>query len=169
MQDLFLLSEEFGFSGLLSQVTDFISAHSVADSEAWKRISDLEAKNRQQDRELCLLQKEVVDLRGAQMQNIAEIREGRSREAAESSRLAELSHLAGENASLGCAQEKSDKEIGELCAQFAQEQTNHVRERESMKLEMVELREAQKPEIAAVRDEATEWGRVLCEQLAIVK
>jgi hypothetical protein len=133
------------------------------DSEARTRISDLEAKNRQHDREICLLQKEVVDLRGAQMQDIAEIREGRSLEAAE------LSRLAGENASLGCAQEKLDKEIGELRAQFAQEQTNHVRERESMKLEMVELQEAQKREIAAVHDEVTEWGRVLREQLTIVK
>jgi hypothetical protein len=65
MQDLFLLCNEFGFSGLHSQVTDFISAHSVADSEARKRLSDLEAKNRQQDRKLCFLQKEVVDLQEA--------------------------------------------------------------------------------------------------------
>jgi uncharacterized coiled-coil protein SlyX len=130
MQDLFLLCKEFGFVGLHSQVTDFISAHSVADSETRKRISDLEAKNRQQDRKLCLLQKEVVDLREAnkaQKQDIAEIGEGRSHEAAE------LSCLEGENASLGCAQAKSDKEIEELRAQFAQEQTNQAREREAMK------------------------------------
>jgi hypothetical protein len=40
MQDLFLLCEEFGFFGLLSQVTDFISAHSVADFAARKYISE---------------------------------------------------------------------------------------------------------------------------------
>jgi hypothetical protein len=114
MQDLFLLCNEFGFSGVLSQVTDFISAHSVADSEARKRISDLEANNGK----LCFLQKEVVDLREAnkaQVQDIAKLREERSHEAAE------LLRLGGENVSLRCAQAKSDKEIGELCAQFAQE------------------------------------------------
>jgi hypothetical protein len=49
MNDLFLLCEEFGFASLLSQVTDFISTHSVAHSKARQSISDLEAKNGQQD------------------------------------------------------------------------------------------------------------------------
>jgi hypothetical protein len=157
MQDLFLLCEEFGFSGLHSQVTDFISAHSVADSEARKRIGDLEVNNRK----LCLLQKEIIDLREAnkaQMQDIAEIQKGRSHETAELSRLGE------ENASLRCAQTKSDKEMGEFRAQFAQEQTNHAREREAMKREIAELREAQKREIAALRGEFMEQLSGLREQ-----
>jgi hypothetical protein len=153
MNDLFLLSEKFGFVSLQSQVTEYISAHSIVDYEARKRVSDLEAKNRQQARKYCLLQKEVVDLREAnkvQMQDIAEIREGRAREAAE------LSHLAGEIASLaqasrlqqqeivdlreankaqkeeigalGGAQAKSDNEVSELRAQFGREQEATKRE-----------------------------------------
>jgi septal ring factor EnvC (AmiA/AmiB activator) len=89
MNDFFILCKEFVFASLLSQVSDFIARHRVADEKARKRISDLEAKNREQDRKLSLLQKDVLDLRRAnksQMQDIAEIREGRSR-------------LAGENAS----------------------------------------------------------------------
>jgi hypothetical protein len=34
MNDLFLLCHEFGFTSLLSQVTDFISGHSAVDYEA---------------------------------------------------------------------------------------------------------------------------------------
>jgi hypothetical protein len=180
MHDLLSLCHEFGFSGLLSQVTDLISAHSVADFEARKRISDLEAKNRQQDRKLCLLQKEVIDLREArkaQMQDIAEIREGRSREAAELSRLGRENvslTQAGkvqkqEISALGCTQAKSDKEMGELRAQFAQEQTNQAREREAVKQEMAELQEAQTREIAALRSEFREQLSGLREQLGIVK
>jgi hypothetical protein len=63
MQDLFLLCEEFGLVGLHSQIPEFISAHSVADSEARKHISDLDAKNRQQERELCLQQKRLSTCR----------------------------------------------------------------------------------------------------------
>jgi hypothetical protein len=78
-------------------------------------VSDLEAKNRQQDRKLCLLQKEVVDLREAnemQLQDIAEIREERFREAAE------LSRLAGELASFPQANRVQKQELGTLrCAQ----------------------------------------------------
>jgi hypothetical protein len=77
---------------------------------------------------------------------------------------AELSRLGGENAPLGCAQAKSDKEMGELRAQFAQEQTNQAREQA-----MAELREAQKREIAALRGEFMEQLSDLREQLAIVK
>jgi hypothetical protein len=40
-----------------------MSAHSVVDDEARKRVSDLEEKNRQQNRKHCLLQKEAIDLR----------------------------------------------------------------------------------------------------------
>jgi hypothetical protein len=47
ISDLLLFCEEFGFVSLLSQVTDDIWAHAVADSEARNPISDLEAKNRQ--------------------------------------------------------------------------------------------------------------------------
>jgi hypothetical protein len=102
---------------------------------------------------LGLLEKVVLALQEAnkaQMQDIAEIREGRSREATG------MSRLAGENASLApaskvqkqeiCALEwaqvKSDKELLELRTQLAQELANHVRERERMKRKMAELREA---------------------------
>jgi lysozyme family protein len=125
MNDLLSLCNEFGFTGLLSQVTDFIAAHSVVDYEARKWVSDLKEKSQQQDRKLCLPQREIVDLRDAnnrQLQDIAEIQEGRSRE------VTELSRLGCENASLtqasrvqkqelGAAQANSDKE---LRAQFAQ-------------------------------------------------
>jgi hypothetical protein len=50
---------------LLSQVTEFIFAHSAVGAEARKCVSDLEEENGQQDREHCLLQKEVVELREA--------------------------------------------------------------------------------------------------------
>jgi hypothetical protein len=73
---------------------------------------------------------------------------------------AELSRLGCENAPLGCAQAKSDKEMGELRAQFAQEQ---------MKQAMAELLEALKREIAALRGEFMEQLSDLREQLAIVK
>jgi hypothetical protein len=63
MNDLLLLSEEFGFASLLSQVTAFISANSVVDGEARRRVNDLEERNRQQKRKYSLLQKETVDLR----------------------------------------------------------------------------------------------------------
>jgi hypothetical protein len=104
MNDLLLLSEEFGFASLLSQVTEYISAHTVVDYEARKRISDLEAKNRQQTRKYCLLQKEAVDLREANKAQKEEI------------------------LSLGRAQAKSDKEMSELRAQFAREQGATKRE-----------------------------------------
>jgi hypothetical protein len=96
------------------------------------------------------------DANKAQLQDIAEMREGRSREVAELSRL-------------GGAQAKSDKEMGEIRAQLAQEQMNDLREWEAMKREMTELREAQKREIAALRGEFTEGDSGLREKLAIVK
>jgi hypothetical protein len=39
MRVLLSLCKTFGFIDLLSQVPDFISAHSVADSEAQQRVS----------------------------------------------------------------------------------------------------------------------------------
>jgi hypothetical protein len=208
VNDLFLLCEEFGFASLFSQVSDFISAHSVVDSEAPKGATDIIEENLQIKEALCplqevllgvqnanlhlargneslqrslwLLHKEVVDLRAAnkvQMEDIAEIREERSREAAELSRLGgKIASLAQasrfqkqEIVALGCAQAKSNTEMCELRAQFVQELMNHVREREAMKREMAELREAQKREIAALRGEIMERDGGLGEQLAIVQ
>jgi hypothetical protein len=150
------------------------------DSEARTRISDLEAKNWQENRKLCSPQKEVLDLHEAnkgQMQDIAEIREGRSREAAE------LLRLAGENATfpqasrvqkqeidaLRCAQAKFNKEMGELRPQLVQALTNHAKEWEALKQEMAELREAQKREIAALCGEFTERDSSMHKELVIVK
>jgi hypothetical protein len=53
MNDLLLLWEEFDFASLLSLVTVLISAHSVIDGEARKRVSDLEEKDRRQTRKYC--------------------------------------------------------------------------------------------------------------------
>jgi hypothetical protein len=53
MKDLFLLSEEFGFTSLLSQVTDFISVHSVVDSEGPKSARDITEENLQIKEALC--------------------------------------------------------------------------------------------------------------------
>jgi ribosomal protein L29 len=178
MNDLSLFCKEFGFSNLLSPFTDFVSAHSVADSKAWHSISDLEAKNRQQDGKRRLLQNEFIDMREvnkAQMQDIAAIREGRSHEATEFSclagkniSLAEASRLQQQEiVALGCAQAKSDKEMRELRAQLAQEQTNQAMKLESMKRDIAELREAQRREIGALRCEFTKWDRGLREKLAI--
>jgi hypothetical protein len=124
MNDLFLLGQEFSFVSLLSQVTSFISEHSVVDSEAAKVATDITEENQQVketpcslqkalsevqtmnfqlargdeslQRSLSLLQKEVLDLREAnkvQMRDIAEMREGRSREAAELSRSCRVSRV----------------------------------------------------------------------------
>jgi len=41
-QNPFSLCNEFGFPGLLSQVTDFISGHSAADYEARQRVNGVE-------------------------------------------------------------------------------------------------------------------------------
>jgi hypothetical protein len=65
MNDMLLLCEEFGFASLLSQVTAFISGHTVVDSEARKRVSGVEERNTEQERELYLLQKEILDLQEA--------------------------------------------------------------------------------------------------------
>jgi hypothetical protein len=171
MNELFLLGQEFGFANLLSQVTSFISEHSVVDSEAPKGATDITEENLQVKGALCplqkalsgvqntnfqlargneslqqslsLLQKEVLDLREAnkvQMRDIAEMREGRAREAAELSRLAgEIASQAQtsrlqkeENDGLGRSQAKSDKEMSEFRAQFGREQ-------EAMKLEIAAL------------------------------
>jgi hypothetical protein len=45
MQEPLLLCNEFGFTGLLSQVADFISAHSVADYEVRQCVSGVEEQN----------------------------------------------------------------------------------------------------------------------------
>jgi hypothetical protein len=92
MQDLLSLCKEFGFFGLHSQVTEFISRHSVADYEARKAVSDitedtlqirqalcplqgalsrLAHDNGQLEQSLSLLRKEVVDLREAHARKIA--------------------------------------------------------------------------------------------------
>jgi hypothetical protein len=47
MNDLQLLCEEFGFTSLLTQVSDFISTHSVAEEEARKSISGISEENLQ--------------------------------------------------------------------------------------------------------------------------
>jgi hypothetical protein len=49
-------------AALLSQISDFRLEHGVVDDEARKRNYCVEEQNIQQDRALCLLQKEVSDL-----------------------------------------------------------------------------------------------------------
>jgi hypothetical protein len=45
MTDLSSLGEEFNFTSLLSHATDFISAHSVLDSEGPKGTTDITEEN----------------------------------------------------------------------------------------------------------------------------
>jgi hypothetical protein len=52
---LFLLCTEFGFVNLLSQVSDFIAAHSVVDSEGAKTATDIAEENLQIKEAACPL------------------------------------------------------------------------------------------------------------------
>jgi hypothetical protein len=77
---LFLLCEEFGFTALLSQVSDFRSQHAVVedeaviDDEARKGVYRVEEQNQQQDRAFGLLQQEIADLREEHLREIAGMR-----------------------------------------------------------------------------------------------
>jgi hypothetical protein len=115
MNDLLLFCGEFGLASLLCQVTTFISAHSVVGGELRNRVSDLEEKNRQQNRKHWLLQKGVVELRETNKAEKEEI------------------------ATIGRVQAKSDKEKSELRAQFAREQANDAKEHKMMKREIAAL------------------------------
>jgi hypothetical protein len=55
MDDLFLLCKEFGFASLLSQVSDFIVADSIVDSERPNGATDITEENLQIKESLCPL------------------------------------------------------------------------------------------------------------------
>jgi chromosome segregation ATPase len=143
MHDLLSLCNEFDFSGLHSQVTDFISAHSVAEDGARKAASDitedklqirqalrplqgalscLTRDNGHLEQFLSLLRKDVVDLREAHAWKIATLEKGQTES---SGRLAnyekEQEALKREIAGFREAQARSDREVEELRAQLAQE------------------------------------------------
>jgi hypothetical protein len=103
MNGLFLLCNEFGFTRLLSEVSDYNSAHSVVDSQGPNGTRDITGEklqikealcpvkealsgvikvnmnlargNESLQQSLCLSKKEALDLREAEMRDIAEIRE----------------------------------------------------------------------------------------------
>jgi hypothetical protein len=62
---LSLLCEEFEFGALLSRVSAVKMRTSVVDEEARRRIGCVEEQTIQQDRTLCFLQEEIVELRAA--------------------------------------------------------------------------------------------------------
>jgi hypothetical protein len=116
MNDIFLLCEEFEFAALLSQVSDFRRQHAVIDDEARKSVSRVEEQNQRQRRALCLLQKEMAD-----------VREGHSREiAALSAQFAPyIDTLKGQF-------------TGDM-ANLRNEQAGHAKEEEAMKREIAAL------------------------------
>jgi hypothetical protein len=63
MDDLHLLCDEFGFTGLLTQVSNFISAHSAAEDEARKGVTDIAEENLQIKGALFPLQEALAGLR----------------------------------------------------------------------------------------------------------
>jgi uncharacterized protein (DUF3084 family) len=65
VNDLRLLSEEFGFAALRSQVSKFQEGVSVVHEKARRCIAQVEEQNLQQDRTLDVLQREVVELQTA--------------------------------------------------------------------------------------------------------
>jgi hypothetical protein len=96
---------------LLSPVSDFIAAYFVVDDKTRKQANDLQEKNGQQDRKLCLLQKKIQSLREAnkaQIQETPEPREENSHQAEE------VSRLMCENASLTEENNEQKQEIGVL-------------------------------------------------------
>jgi hypothetical protein len=143
MQDLLSLCKEFGFSGLLSQVTDFISTYSVAEDRASKAISDIMEEKFQSRQALCplqgalsrlardngqllqsvsLLRKDVVDLREAHARKIATLEKGQTESSGrQANHEKEQEALKGEIACLHEAQLRSGREVAELRAQLAQE------------------------------------------------
>jgi hypothetical protein len=62
MHELLSLCNEFGFTGLLSQVTDFISEQPVVDDGTWKDTSDITDEKLQIRQALCPLQEALSRL-----------------------------------------------------------------------------------------------------------
>jgi hypothetical protein len=143
MQDLLSLCSEFGFSGLHSQVTDFISAHSVAEDGARKATSEvtedklqirqalcplqgavsrLARDNGEIEQSLSLLRKDAMGLREAHARKNADLEKG---QAESSERLVsyekEQEALKREIAVLREAHARLDREVAEFRAQLAQE------------------------------------------------
>jgi hypothetical protein len=72
--ELFMLCEEFGFSSLLSDISDLMTRQEVVDDEARKRIWSIGERTVQQERTLCLLGQEIAEIREAHLREIATLR-----------------------------------------------------------------------------------------------
>jgi FtsZ-binding cell division protein ZapB len=152
MNDLFLLSTEFGFANLLSRVSDFIAEHSGVDDETWKRVRDIEDDNLEQNRIIGFLQKDVSDLLNC------------------------VHGLLEDNAQLKqplCLLQKEISELRSLNSRLSEEnqalfETNRVQERENQQLraDQARLNNAIKEilqELASTRKAITELQQQHCE------
>jgi chromosome segregation ATPase len=146
---LFLLCKEFGFASLLSEVTDFISAHSVVEEEARNVVSDIAEDNFQIKEALCPLQEALSGLGTSNL------------------------HLVRATESLQQSLSLLQNEVADLCREISRQAEENsvlherqVNEGEALKQEIAELKETQKREIAALRSQFTEQDSALREEFA---
>jgi hypothetical protein len=161
VNDLFLLCEEFGFAALLSQISEFRLRHAIVDDEARKCVCRFEEQNWRNDRALCVLRKEVSDLRAAHLRLASD-----NGQLVETNRTLEISLrlLQKEVADL---READAREIAAMTAQFAREnralcdglaKSDHSREQEILALreQQESLRAQFEQEIATLRQQLAE-------------
>jgi hypothetical protein len=172
MNDVRLVCEEFGFSALLTQVSDFVSARSVAEDEARKSVSDSIEENLQIKGALFPLREVLSGLRRANLHMEKKARQVRKSNRKRRTTIAAVqdasSHHSEENQTLrkelGVALDgrtKMEKAHGQeiailgnarddLRAEMGEETTKEstlAAEKETL----AQVNEAQKKEIAALR------------------